>query len=69
MKAVILCAGTGTRLGHLTENRPKVMLPINGKPLLEHHIDWLIRYGIRDFYVNLHYLPNVITDYFGDGAR
>ncbi len=69
MKAVILCAGMGTRLGHLTENCPKVMLPINGRPLLEHHIDWLIRYGVRDFYVNLHYLPNVITDYFRDGAR
>ena len=69
MKAVILCAGKGTRLGHLTATCPKVMLPIKGKPLLEHHIAWLSRYGVRDFYVNLHYLPNVITDYFRDGSR
>src|SRR5437763_9158040 len=69
MKAVILCAGLGTRLGALTSNSPKVMLPIGGKPLLEHHIRLLARQGITEICVNVHYLPRVITDYFGDGSQ
>jgi len=45
------------------------MLPFNGKPLLEHHLDWLKRHSIREIYINLHHLPRVITSYFGDGSR
>lgn len=69
MKAVILCAGSGTRLRPLTERCPKVMLPLNGNPLLEHHLDWLKRHGIRKIHINLHHLPEVITNYFEDGSR
>lgn len=68
-KAVILCAGAGTRLRPFTERCPKVMLPLNEKPLLERHIEWLKRYGISEVYINLHYLPQAITSYFGDGSR
>lgn len=68
-KAVILCAGAGTRLRPLTERCPKVMLPLNGKPLLEHHLWWLKRHGIEKVYINLHYLPRVVTNYFGDGKQ
>lgn len=68
-KAVILSAGMGTRLGELTRNLPKVMVPIAGKPMLEHHIEWLKRFGVREFYLNLHYLADVISDYFEDGSR
>ena len=68
-KAVILSAGMGTRLGELTRNLPKVMVPIAGKPMLEHHIEWLKSFGVREFCLNLHYLADVISDYFEDGSR
>lgn len=68
-KAVILSAGLGTRLGGMTSNCPKVMVPICGKPMLEHHVEWLRAAGVEEFYLNLHYLPEVISDYFGDGSR
>lgn len=67
-KAVILSAGMGTRLGDLTRNLPKVMVPISGKPMLEHHIVWLRSFGVREFFLNLHYLPDAITSHFGDGS-
>lgn len=67
-KAVILSAGMGTRLGELTRRLPKVMVPIAGKPMLEHHVEWLKGFGVREFYLNLHYLADVISDHFGDGA-
>lgn len=69
MKALILAAGLGTRLRPLTDAIPKPMIPIGGKPLLEHHIEHLAASGIKDICINLHYLPEHITDYFGDGAN
>jgi NDP-sugar pyrophosphorylase family protein len=69
MKAFILAAGLGTRLRSLGLDVPKVMVPIGGKPLLEHHLELFKRQGIREFIVNLHFLPEKITSYFGDGSR
>lgn len=69
MKGLILAAGKGTRLRDLTLNRPKPMLPVQGKPLLAHHIEWLQANGIKQIAMNLHHCPTVITDYFGDGSR
>ena len=69
MKAFILAAGLGTRLRSLGLEVPKVMVPIGGKPLLEHHLELFKRQGIREFIVNVHYLPEQITRYFGDGTR
>jgi len=69
MKAMLLTAGRGTRLRPLTDRVPKCMLPIGGKPLLEYNIDWLRNYGVTDILINLHYLPHVITDHFGDGSK
>jgi NDP-sugar pyrophosphorylase family protein len=69
MKTFILAAGLGTRLRSLGLDIPKVMVPIGGKPLLEHHIDLLRRQGIRELIVNLHHLPDKITGYFGDGSK
>jgi len=69
MKAFILAAGLGTRLRALGLDTPKVMVPIGGKPLLEHHIELFKRQGIREFIVNLHYLPKKVTNYFGDGSK
>jgi len=69
MKAIILAAGKGKRLGKLTRSIPKPMLKIRGKPILEHNIEWLRDFGIRDIYINLHHLPNVIKSYFKDGKK
>lgn len=69
MKAVLLAAGKGTRLRPLTDDTPKVMIPVNGKPLLEHHIERLTAAGVRDIFINLHHLPGKIKDYFQDGKK
>lgn len=69
IQAVILSAGFGTRLKPLTDTIPKVMIPFFGKPLLEHHIEQYKKFGVTEFFINLHYLPKVITDYFGDGKK
>jgi NDP-sugar pyrophosphorylase family protein len=69
MKALVLTAGQGTRLRQLTRHRPKAMLPIGGKPLLEHILAWLRDANITDIALNLHHCPHAITRYFGDGSR
>lgn len=68
MKAVILAAGKGTRMGPLTENRPKAMLPVANKPILEHIIVNLKAAGIREFLIVTGYHKEKITDYFKDGS-
>lgn len=69
MKALILAAGKGTRLGELTAAFPKPMLPVEGRPLLSHHVEWLRRHGVTQIAINLHHAADVIRDYFGDGSR
>jgi NDP-sugar pyrophosphorylase family protein len=69
VKAFILAAGMGTRLRVLGLKVPKVMVPIGGRPLLEHHFELFRRYGVTEFIVNLHHLPETITEHFGDGSR
>ncbi len=68
MKAMILAAGEGSRLRPLTLTRPKPMVPMGDRPLLAHTINWLQRHDITEIGINLHYKPEVITDYFGDGS-
>jgi mannose-1-phosphate guanylyltransferase len=68
MKAVILAGGMGTRLRPLTNDIPKPMVPINGKPLLYYHIQQLLYYGITDIWILTQYLPEKIEDYFKDGS-
>lgn len=67
MKALVLAAGLGTRLGSLTHNVPKPMLPLGGKPLLERIIELLRQHGIVDIALNLHHKPDVILRHFGSG--
>jgi len=64
MKAVILAGGMGTRMRPLTYVIPKPMLPIGGKPLLEHTIRYLKSYGLKELVVCVAYLKNHIKDYF-----
>ena len=61
MRALILAAGEGTRLRPLTLDRPKPMLPVGGRPILEHLVLLLRDHGIREISINLHYKPEVIT--------
>tara|TARA_B100000214_G_C23814132_1_gene556388 strand:+ start:32 stop:781 length:750 start_codon:yes stop_codon:yes gene_type:complete len=68
MKAVILAAGKGTRMGELTEETPKPMLPVEGRPILEHIISGLREVGVSEFCVITGWKAEVIEDYFGDGT-
>jgi mannose-1-phosphate guanylyltransferase len=63
MKVILLAAGLGTRLRPLTDNTPKCLVPINGKPLLEYWLDMLTKAGVKDILVNLHYLPEKVREY------
>ena len=67
LKAVIMAGGEGSRLRPLTCNRPKPMVPVMNKPVMEYIIDLLKESGITDIAVTLHYMPSSLTDYFGDG--
>jgi bifunctional UDP-N-acetylglucosamine pyrophosphorylase/glucosamine-1-phosphate N-acetyltransferase len=68
MKAVILAAGKGTRLEPLTNTTPKCMLPLAGKPILEHIVLALKGAGITDMVMVVGYRSEAVMDYFGDGA-
>ena len=67
MKLIILAGGKGIRLNLSTI--PKPMVKIGGKPILEHQIDLVRRYGITEIFLLTGYLANVIYDYFGDGEK
>lgn len=68
MKAVIMAGGFGTRLRPLTCNIPKPMVPVANKPMMEHIVNLLKKYGITEIVSLLYYQPEVIMDYFGDGS-
>jgi len=69
LKAVVLAAGEGKRLRPLTATRPKHMIPIGGKPLLEHHLLALRDSGIKDVLLIVNYKADQIKEYFRDGSR
>lgn len=69
MRAMILAAGLGTRLRPMTNNLPKPLLPVAGRPLMMYSLLWLKKYGIRDVIINLHYQGEKIEKELGDGAR
>ena len=62
MRALILAAGYGTRLGDLTKEKPKPLIEVGGKSVIEGIIDRLHMNGVTEIIVNLHYLPIVITE-------
>ena len=64
MKVVILSGGFGTRISEYTTVIPKPMIPINGKPIIEHIMEIYSKYGFKDFYLALGYKANVIKEYF-----
>ena len=67
-QVVSLSAGLGMRLRPYTDTMPKPMIPLLGKPMLEWNITRFKKYGAREFFINLHYLPDYIKNYFGDGS-
>lgn len=68
MKAMILAAGRGERMRPLTDARPKPLLKVNGKALIEWHIQALVEAGITDIVINTCWLGDLIPEYLGDGA-
>lgn len=66
---VIMAGGMGTRLRPHTENCPKPLLPVAGKPMLEHIIERAKQEGFNQFVLAIHYLGHMIEDYFGNGER
>ena len=69
MKAMLLAAGLGTRLRPLTYEVPKPMVPVLGRPVMEHILRLMVRHGFDDVIANLHYFPDLIRDRFGDGSE
>ena len=69
MKAVIMAGGEGTRLRPLTSLRPKPMVPIVNRPVMEHIVGLCHWHGIDEIVATLQFLPQVIQDYFGDGEE
>ena len=67
MRAVLMAGGSGTRLRPLTCDLPKPMVPILNRPIAEHIINLLKRHNITEVIVTLHYLPDMMRDYFQDG--
>ena len=63
----IMAGGFGQRLGELTANKPKPLLPVGEKPILEHIVDRFIDAGFKRFYISTYYLSDQIIDFFGDG--
>jgi NDP-sugar pyrophosphorylase family protein len=69
MKAIILAAGKGTRMRELTNELPKPMLCVQGKPILEHIVAGVVAAGIREIFIVTGFRADVIEEYFGDGAK
>jgi dTDP-glucose pyrophosphorylase len=67
--ALIMAGGEGIRLRPLTEKTPKPLIMIGDKPIIEHGIDWMIRFGIQNIQISVNYLGNMIMDYLGDGVQ
>lgn len=68
-RAIILSGGKGERLRPLTELKPKPMVEISGKPIMEHQVEWLKSYGVSEITVACGYRHEVIKEYFGDGRE
>lgn len=69
MKVVIMAGGKGTRMLSIASDIPKPMIPIEGRPVLEHEIECLCEQGFTDILITVGHLGNVIMGYFGDGLK
>ncbi len=69
MRAMILAAGRGERLRPLTDRMPKPLVPVDGKPLIEHHIEALAGAGFREIVINQGHLGDMLPEALGEGER
>jgi dTDP-glucose pyrophosphorylase/CBS domain-containing protein len=69
VEAIIIAGGEGKRLRPLTNKLPKPLLPIGGKPIIEHNIDRLTKYGITHIQISINYLGHMLQEYFEDGSK
>ena len=69
MYALIIAGGKGERLRPITDSLPKSMIPVSGKPILEHQINWLKCAGVTDIVLSVGHLSTVISDHFRDGSE
>lgn len=69
VNAIVLAAGVGSRLDPLTSQVPKPLVPIANVPVMEHIIKLLAKHKVRNIHANLHYMPEKIAEYFGDGSQ
>lgn len=69
VSAVVMAGGYGVRLRPLTNEIPKPMLPLGDKPLVEHTIENLRKFGIQQVYMATHYKPEAFSSHFGDGSN
>ena len=69
MYALIIAGGEGERLRPLTSDRPKPMIVVAGRPILEYQVEWLRREGVTDIVFLCGYKAAVIEEHFGDGSR
>jgi len=67
--AVIMAGGFGTRIQPLTHSTPKPMLPVTNIPMMEHILEKLVDFGMREVVILLYYKPEVIKNHFGDGSK
>src|SRR5438876_9975031 len=68
-RAVVLAAGRGTRMRELTNDVPKPMIEVRGKPVLEHIVEGLRDAGVRRFLIIVGYHAETVRNFFGDGSR
>ena len=66
---MVLAAGKATRLRPMTDNCPKCLMPLAGRPLIDWTLSWLRYAGVTACAINLHYLPEMVKNYVGDGSR
>ena len=69
MKAMVLAAGQGTRLRPITDDKPKALVPVAGRPMIEYALLLLRHYGIREIMINLHHLGEQVEKHLGDGKK
>ena len=69
MQCVILAGGLATRMRPLTETIPKALLPVAGRPFLDHQLEWLAGHGVSDVVLCVGYRADAIQAHAGDGAR
>ena len=65
----LMAGGFGTRLSPLTDNCPKPLLKVGGKPILETILENFVSSGFKNIFISLHYMPEKVRDYFGDGSK